>query len=242
MSGASSFTPIPELQGENSRITLFFMTSGRVLFTRPTKDSWYGPTTNTIQVHRTKLSSNEINATAYRQNQPGSPLACKFLEQLCWVGKKGIHQCTSLSSNAFAENLDMLDPEDSGWIRWLRWSALNRVMELEATVVHLGSHALRARDRLNGPLVTLPDNQWQTEILHWHATNMAHLQGLFIEGIIGYKKFNISTRPPNNTDERTMCENQVSPPASFVYSLTPFPPNTTCFVIERNESLPDSGG
>lgn len=61
-------------------------------------------------------------------------------------------------------------------------------MDTRDTLGLLGTQALRARDSLNGPLLgPLPDNQWQLEVQHWHATSMAYMQATFLQPILGLK-------------------------------------------------------
>src|SRR5512142_3291977 len=83
----SSFVPILELRPENTYLFLFFLTSNEIMFLRPTIDSWFGPTTNTTDVRKFKFSKwGNTSTTTYRQNEPGSPLGCRELEQFCIVG------------------------------------------------------------------------------------------------------------------------------------------------------------
>ncbi|KAE9364713.1 hypothetical protein N431DRAFT_355340 [Stipitochalara longipes BDJ] len=208
----SSFFPIPELTPQNASLFIFFLTSGALLFTHPSTDSWYGGTTNTTEIHKLKIS-DWGNATMFRQSEPGSPLACKELEQYCYSGVKGQRKCTPLESlsNSMVDFADLLDEEDKAWISWLFMTTFNIAVGTRIPLSLLGTHVLMARNKLNGPLLgSLPENQWQLEVQHWHATAMAHLQAAFLESIIGFKdpKFSPLIRYPNTTIERDLCANQ----------------------------------
>ncbi len=83
----------------------------------------------------------------------------------------------------------------------------------------LGPHVLKARDRLNGPLMgSLPDNQWQLEVQHWYAAVTAHLQGQFLRYTNGF------TNPvleklitgPRTEIQQQMCANQKIRSEGFV--------------------------
>jgi len=190
------------------------MTSNQVLFETSTDDSWYGPATSSVQVHWSELSSSEANATMYRQSVPGSPMACRELEQYCWVGANGNHQCSALmgSSDALEDLILKMDSEDRDWIRWLLKETFIYAQPTKSPLDFLGTHTLRAREQLNGAILgSIPRDQWQTEVLHWHSTAMSYLQSLFTATVIGYTdpKLQHLIVFPNNTDEKKMCENQV---------------------------------
>ncbi|KAH8880208.1 hypothetical protein GQ53DRAFT_670404 [Thozetella sp. PMI_491] len=208
----SSFIPIPELKPQNASLYLFFLTSDRILFTRASNDSWYGGTTNTVQIHKLKFS-DWGNTTMFRQSEPGSPLACRQLEQSCFVGIKGQQRCTPLegSANSIVDLYSLLDEEDEDWFFWLFRTTFHVSSETIGPIALLGTQALTAKSKLSGPLMgSLPDNQWQLEVQHWHATAMAHLQATFLESIIGYEDLAFAplVRRPNKTAEYELCANQ----------------------------------
>jgi len=150
----------------------------------------------------------------FRQSDPGSPLACREQNQYCFTGKKGQQKCTSLqsSSDAIGDMYDMLDEGDEEWLSWLFLSTFIGVKDVSEATMMLGTHALLAKNKLDGPLLgTVPDNQWQLEVQHWHATSMARVQGTTLRMITGYKdpRFSNITRYPNTTIERELCASQV---------------------------------
>jgi len=209
----SSFSPVPELNPQNASLFVFFLTSGRILFTHPTEDSWYGPTTNTTQIHKLK-NSGWGNMTMFRQNEPGSPLACRELEEYCFTGVKGQQKCTSLQSKSDAVDrlFDLFDKGDEDRLSWLQLTTFQVAQPTKLPLVLLGTHVLKARNKLNGPLLgSLPGNQWQLEVQHWHSTNMAFLQANFLESVIGYKdpKYSHLLYYPNSTTDKEVCANQV---------------------------------
>jgi hypothetical protein len=114
-----------------------------------------------------------------------------------------------------ADLLHLLDEEDKVWFDWLFLTTFNIAKSTRMPLALLGTQVLTARNKLNGPLVgSLPDNQWQLEVQHWHATALAFLQACFLESIIGFQdpKYSHLIRYPNTTTEKDLCANQVSPP------------------------------
>jgi hypothetical protein len=209
-----SFDPIPEFGPLDSFINIFFMTSGRVLFAFPTNDPWYGPTTNSTVIHKLK-GMNWGNTTMFRQSDPGSPLGCREQEQYCFVGTKGQQKCTTLDSPVEAERylMRILDDGDEQWASWFLATSFTVEKQTIDPLENLGTHVLMARSKLNGPILgRLPDNQWQLEVQHWHATTMAYLQNLFIATVTGYglaEEYQYLIEYPNITVEREICKTQV---------------------------------
>jgi len=106
----------------------------------------------------------------------------------------------------------LLDDGDEAWIAWLFMTTFGIAVGTRIPLAILGTHVLTARNRLNGPILgSLPENQWQLEVQHWHATAMAYLQGAFLQSIIGFKDpvYSGLIRYPNSTIEKDLCANQV---------------------------------
>ncbi len=221
----SSFFPIPELKPQDADLFIFFLISNRILFAFPSHDDWYSATGNTTQVH--KLTISDLgNATMFRQSELGSPLACREQHQFCFTGVKGQQKCTPLqSSEDSPESLWELADEGDAWIPWFFTTSYLTNKGTNIPLRVLGVQVLTARNQHNGPLIgSLPDKQWQLEVQHWHATAMAHLQGQFLESIVGptNPKLTPLVRRPNTTVEKQLCANQVRPFTSWcgIYTLT----------------------
>ena len=216
----STFIPIPELIPRNSsgEVFILFLQSDNVLFIQKPKDRWYGDDMGPIQVsHLLKGSGTGAeNVSMFRQNQPGSPLACHELQQYCYTGAKGTQKCTQLQGgmDAVGNIFAQLDPEDEPWFNWFELTTVETGMATRSPLNLLGTRMLMARDSLNGPVLgQLPDNQWQLEVQHWHATAMADMQAAFLRSIVGPGNPDLPRLMrvvyPNSTMEREICENQV---------------------------------
>ncbi len=209
----STFFPISEFKPQDADISLFFLAAGRILFLHPTHDDWYSATANTTEVHKLTVSDSG-NVTMYRQNEPGSPLACREQGQFCFTGIKGQRKCTELESAVDGpwSLLKLYDDGDESAIHWLYRTSYMTKKDTGVPLHILGVQMLTARNKLNGPLIgSLPDNQWQLEVQHWHATAMADLQARFLQSIVGNTDPKIAhlIRRPNSTVEKQLCANQV---------------------------------
>ncbi|KAK5654567.1 hypothetical protein OQA88_7196 [Cercophora sp. LCS_1] len=128
----------------------------------------------------------------YRQDELGSPSACRELEQYCFTGVKGERKCSQLGSvtDAIIDYWAQLDEGDDEWINTL------------------GTQALQARGSLNGVVLgPLPNNQWQFEVQSWHATAMAHRSIIGPENPEDLAHF-VSMRYPKTTIEKELCAKQ----------------------------------
>ncbi|KAK0740345.1 hypothetical protein B0T18DRAFT_491030 [Schizothecium vesticola] len=215
----STFTPIPELVPRNSsgEVFILFLQSDNVLFLQKPKDRWYGDDMGSIQVHDLLkgFGNGTENVSMFRQNQPGSPLACHELQQYCYTGAKGTQKCTQLQGgiDAVGNIFAQLDPEDEPWFNWFELTTVETGMATRSPLNLLGARMLMARDSLNGPILgQLPDNQWQLEVQHWHATAMADMQAAFLRSIVGPGNPDLPRLMrvvyPNSTVEREICKNQ----------------------------------
>lgn len=162
-------------------------------------DTWYGETTNPIQIHKLK-SMNPSNTTMYRQTELGTPLACRELEQHCFTGIKGVQKCSLLQSpdDAIHNLYSQLDEGDESLVSLVPHNHIYDHHDAKDPLMILGTRTLRARYYLNGPILgPLPENQWQLEVLHWHATAMVHMQQAFVRPIVGCVRARCVIRPAN---------------------------------------------
>ena len=108
--------------------------------------------------------------------------------------------------------LYMVDDKDQDWVNWLMRTSFVMQMSIWGVLSKLHTHALIARNNLNGHIMgRLPNNQWQLEVQHWHAASMAHLQGVFLDSVVGHPDPNIQhlVRRPKLDVEKQICANQV---------------------------------
>ncbi|KAL1640191.1 hypothetical protein SLS58_007142 [Diplodia intermedia] len=89
------FDPIPELRQIEGDITLYFLSSNFVLFSRKMDDPWYSAHTDFMEVFMTGLDGR---MTTYRGDEPASVLACVSQYQFCNPNQPVNSQCTALGS------------------------------------------------------------------------------------------------------------------------------------------------
>ncbi|KAK5658070.1 hypothetical protein OQA88_2626 [Cercophora sp. LCS_1] len=215
----SSFFPIPELASPDADVFVFFLNAAGVLFFAPVLDPWYKATRFDTSVRETADLSG--NGRVYRQDEPGSPLACREQHQLCFPSdqdSKLPDSCTPLSTR-----LDLLSPPtiakalgvDSGerWdaVNWMMNTTIARMIRTLHPIAVLGIQALTSRASIDGGHQgPLPVNQWQLDVQHWHATAMAHLQARFLNAAIGPRNPQLDSifRFASTDEEKHLCNNQ----------------------------------
>ncbi|KAK0650719.1 hypothetical protein DIS24_g6616 [Lasiodiplodia hormozganensis] len=228
---ASNFEPIPPLNIPNADVSLFFLSGNQVIYTAPTNDSWYRGN-RLVSEASAILPPNPGVQGPYFSSEAASPLACAVQEQYCSASLPTADQrCSPLASSADAlANITAMLQDDEVALqrfKWLAAATTGRALDLPTAVGRLGVQLLTARDRLQGGVQggLLPDDQWQKDVMHWHATTMAQLQGLFVETATGPPGDGVLLPwlvRPSSPVERAMCQNQkILSPAHTSFALFP---------------------
>jgi hypothetical protein len=100
---------------------------------------------------------------------------------------------------------------------WLFYAVFRQHNDIDDIVIVLGSAALLAKLRLtSGSAGQLPNDQWQSEVKHWHDISMTSMQAAFVNTAKGVNDKNLLpyVARPNNTEETLLCHSQVSLPPS----------------------------
>lgn len=182
----------------------------------------------------------------YRQKDPGSPLACFEQHQLCFFppssnADENEKRCTPLLSSTDLFNLPQViadtlklhtsndnskqvaDQDIDDRVQGLLWILSSTVKNTPRTlhpVAGLGVHALKSRIGLNGGhMGPMPDNQWQLDVQHWHATAIAALQSRFVNSAIGLIRSHPNVEPifrfASAPAEKQLC-NQKTHAADYI--------------------------
>ncbi|KAF9636305.1 hypothetical protein BFW01_g7200 [Lasiodiplodia theobromae] len=236
---ASNFEPIPPLNIPNADVSLFFLSGNQVIYTAPTNDSWYRGN-RLVSEAAAILPPNPGVQGPYFSSEAASPLACAVQEQYCSASLPSTadQRCSPLASSADAlANITAMLQDDEVALqrfKWLAAATTGRALDLPTAVGRLGVQLLTARDRLQGGVQggLLPDDQWQKDVMHWHATTMAQLQGLFVETATGPPGDGVLLPwlvRPSSPVERAMCQNQPTPPSpsSPSSSSSPWAPSSS---------------
>ncbi len=214
------FLPIPQLNRSDADVTLFFLSSQGIIFTRETNDPWYS-------AHRLgsyhALNFNNMSDITFLADDLVSVLGCTDQIQLCNPnlptnsssppGQTG--QCNPLRGMAdFAfprYNLWAASPSQQRFVKWVDKVLGLGLLTASAIVDTLGTAALTSRYMLGialqGPL---PDNQWQREVEYWVGGALTSLQGALVEAANGPPPEMMPFKVvPNTSEEWQACWNQV---------------------------------
>jgi hypothetical protein len=222
-----AFIPIPDLSGpdHDGDILLFWLVGNGVLFENYTLNPWYRATTPDSTVEW-EQSDHPGKCEGYRFDEAASPMACLSKYQWCNTNLPQDSQCGMLgswtdsikdASPLFGLDDDALDPMrpviNSTLGNMLLWPglAVGAGPTDESMVVELlGPKALTSTDTLfSGAQYTLPDNQWQLDVVNWFTIMLAALQLAFVDIVRLTDPSLASSRSgPANSIERNLCNSQ----------------------------------
>jgi hypothetical protein len=216
----SDFSPIPELASPNSDVFIFFLSSNGITSSLPIMDNWYNATRSIMKADPYPHGSGPDamqEDPMYYQSESASPLACRQQLQFCNPNLPEEQRCAPLAGIFdFPDQAVSLfsDPEAIQRFMWTYNAAFNLNPSISTVVQTLGAQALSSRNSLEfGIQGSLPSNQWQIEVQHWHDTALASLQNLFVTAAATMAS-DPNLRPwlqtPVANVEKTLCRSQVS--------------------------------
>ena len=214
----SNFSPISALQANATDVTLFFLSTNGVAFSKPCDDPWYA-------AHDSFFSGDDEGANDegaddegfyYNMKEPVRVLGCATRYQFCNPDPKMGHSWTPLTgiftATAAADALWRTDKQRE-FFNTSSSSILSGAGGLVEIVQFTGISSLISRHGLvNGYQVSLPSNQWQLEVENWFGTTMADLQRATIEYVTGPADpamFRLLNRPKTD-EEHLLCRSLVS--------------------------------
>ncbi|KAF2140483.1 uncharacterized protein K452DRAFT_309634 [Aplosporella prunicola CBS 121167] len=208
----STFTPIAELERKDAETALFFLSANNVFFAKPVDDDWFSAHTPFGDgLHGATLLSGSM--PAFHKDQATGVLACTTQHQFCNPNKKK-DGCTGLdgwrAGISASSRLWDNSAQKAAFAFWAdTYTSLG--IQIPDMVSNLGVSALTARDTLvQGIQGPLPRDQWQREVLHWHASTMAKLQRILVEAATGPSDpdmFRYIVKPSTEA-EHLRCANQ----------------------------------
>ena len=214
----TSFLPIKELIPDDGDMALVFLSANRVYYFEAVEDDWYAahrqPNDSLMLASTGQGSSVSSSTRFYLADEPASVLGCKMSYQTCDPTVSPENGCTPVSGSTDL-NFSIKQPRTrrDRLIRWI-WSAGG--LDTYFIVSSLKESSLTSRFRLlNQFQGSLPADQWQLEVENWHNITLATYQGLIVDAAAGpgdagmLKTF---WTPPNNTEEKYLCQNQVCLP------------------------------
>lgn len=209
----SSFRPITELTLDDSDTALVFLSANRVIYTQPVEDDWYAAHQKINDtLHGSFLGPNDIESLPiYLADEPTSVLGCKMSYQTCDPALSPEKGCTPPSGRHDIDfSITQPRTRRDKILRWF-WSATG--FDINLVIVTLKASSLTSRFRLYNQFQgSIPVNQWQQEVENWHNITLALFQGLIVDAATGSENpemLQYFWTPPNNTEERYLCQNQV---------------------------------
>lgn len=204
----SDFYPVEELSSDDSDLLLIFLSANNILYTSEVDDDWFA-------AHRFFKNVDENpstgNRSMYASDEPASVLGCKIQQQICDLGRPSDHRCTRLGGNddIFAEN--ELGADITEMANWIVSSA----GLIDSVLDSLRSSSLKAHDTLfEYRQVSLPNNQWQTEVDNFHSVVLASMQESVLRAATGPSDPGVLKyfwQRASSKQEQNFCKNQVRP-------------------------------
>ncbi|KAL9622893.1 MAG: hypothetical protein Q9160_002819 [Pyrenula sp. 1 TL-2023] len=208
-SNLHDFTPIPELLREDASILLLFLTSNSVIFNQPVDDDYFA---DHRPINVSMLSNGPQVTQVYLSDEIAHVFGCVSRDQYC-LNKT---RCTPLTASALAAKA-ALDMTKTCKQRTSLESWYTNLASLGVSIFNivgkLGASALVARNTkipsVQGPL--LPD-QWQLEVEHWQAVEMALIQRITVEQATGPSNEAMQKyiKAPSTEEGRKLCRSQCS--------------------------------
>lgn len=203
----SAFTPIEDLVPTAGDTALIFLSADRVRFIEKVDDAWYSA--HRIGVHNATYFSLNQTIPYFLADEPASILGCNLLFQVCDPSKPPEQGCSPWGGQADTEFHDV--PPRTRRDKVQNWAMHGTgIPDLVQT---LRASSLTSRFRLLDALQSsLPSNQWQLEVHHWHDIELVGFQAALIESATGPGDSGMLKnywKRPSNDEERYVCRNQV---------------------------------
>ncbi|KAL9624424.1 MAG: hypothetical protein Q9160_001387 [Pyrenula sp. 1 TL-2023] len=178
--------PIAELQSNIQDFMIVFVSANDIRYLEPVDDDLFSAHEPGFPLNTANTGLNSTPVPTFISDKPATVLGCAIQHQFC---NPSTNECSALT------NLDEASKEaESLWSGPSQaqilhsWYSMHSGLghELRNVLESLGSNALLAREALSsGMHGTLPPDQWQQEVLHWHDISMARMQRAVIEMATG---------------------------------------------------------
>lgn len=217
--GQLLWKPVPALLQTNSDVSLFFLAANAVGYGAPVSDPFFS-----ANIPYTLPGSGSINTTVYSSDDYVNVLGCVDQHQYC---NPNNNKCTPLMGS---EGMFIIDE-----IAALNMSAKQlaiagliapkqQMLSVFSSVNGRGSGALGASESLYElSQVSLPNNQWMTEVSSWFAITVAKLQEIPIRRATGpsYVPAGSRLKRASLPQDISLCKSQIilSPGGTTSFSV-----------------------
>lgn len=232
----AEFNPIPALARPDADTMLVFLAGKGVEFYKATNDPWYR---GTMPGDNALIAGTNETITFYRPEEAASPLGCSKQFQFCNPSFPGDNKCGPLASwldamieSATLFNLtaeDMLGDDTpfpnhriGSRFNWLIMQIAYATMDTYTILSSLEARSLVSQRYLAaGVMGELPENQWQLDVSHWFAIQLASIQAGVVNTALGPSDPALGPYKimPPNEHVRDLCNSQVRSSGIFALSV-----------------------
>ena len=208
MSSFGDFTPIPALHPQDGDIDILFLQTN-LQYLNPVDDPWFA-------AHK-QIVPDGANVPFYLPDNEPSNVGCVNQHQFCNPNLPPESACSGLTGFSQAFNLSDSDlgfsPAQNATFTRIAEAAV--AASLDHIVLALDQDILIASQGVaENKVISLPDNQWQNEMLNLHNIMLAYMQSLMVSYVTGpslfsspsYQKYII---PPQTPEEEQLCRHQI---------------------------------
>lgn len=222
---SSSFEPAQDLSRRDGDVHIVFLSGNGVRFEQPVNDLWYRVTSPTRPFSNPEDPGSPPYHPMYRPQEAASPMACLQQFQFCDGSKT---RCGPLSSWVDARigaeklfgaipggKLPSADNHLASRFYWFVALMASTVPGLPDILQSGPSSLASTRSIYSGVMGSLPNNQWQVDVMQWWATYLAGIQAGVISAASGFMDSSlehIRVKPYNTWIKNHVCHNQASSP------------------------------
>jgi len=193
-----------------------FLSSNQIISPVEINDPWYSAHQTVPGFKLNFTGWDNLTLGGYFADQDVSVLGCAKQYQICYPDADGKPKdCSRLGGKQELYWLLTSLEQSATQLNLTKWSIMSALTgnELDAFVQTLGAGSLSSKYSLvSGIQGPLPDDQWQQDVLHWHAATLVAMQGSAVDAASGpsYPAMKQFWAPPANDQEKYICNNQVS--------------------------------
>ncbi|OQN99262.1 hypothetical protein B0A48_15111 [Cryoendolithus antarcticus] len=212
----NAWSPISEIRPEDADLTVLFLGSDHVVYNTVVADPFYRADVQGLPV-------NDTDPPYYIPNRHITAMAC--LDQYRFCNPALADSCTPLTSLSKVLNA----VPDIGLSDWQHGTKVRigyylTLSSIYYSVAMRGAAALMASDTLLGSIQpSLPDNQYELELMNWFNISLARLQQGVVEYASGPSQLGTTGRVyvDNSLIERALCHSQKirSPKGYYNFSV-----------------------
>ncbi|KAF2873346.1 hypothetical protein BDV95DRAFT_592730 [Massariosphaeria phaeospora] len=194
---------LPEMQRDDADISFKMIAKNYIMYRETNEDPVFS-------AHKTHPIITNMGQTGdrYYSDFPTSVIACSQQFQYCVAQKKGKPICSSLSGLPVTLTHANFPAANDVQLALLQVLMTSSVVFDQTTSKTLDAQAAN----WDGEITSLPNNQWEKEVIRWEAIAWAGIQSLITDYAIGPSQRDprvaAYVRPASTPSEKTLCASQ----------------------------------